>query len=213
MSSISKPNTFSASTPISSSQVNANFDTIYNDYNGGISEANLADDAVTTDKVADSAVTTVKIADAVVTPAKLVAGTGTSWAWQSWTPTWTNLTVGNGTVDCTYVQIGKTVIVKVQFTFGSTSSVSGSPQLTLPVTAKAFLNSGGGTFANGWTTMVDSGSSTQIGMIELLTTTSAQLLAVGTASTYLARTGIGSTVPFTWGTGDYFTGQLIYEAA
>lgn len=70
MSNIAKPNTFSSSTPISSSQVNANFDTIYNDYNGNVSEANLADDAVTTDKVADSAVTTAKIASSAVTPVK-----------------------------------------------------------------------------------------------------------------------------------------------
>lgn len=70
MSSISKPSTFSSSTTISSSEVNDNFDTIYNDYNGGISAANLASNAVTTAKITDSNVTTAKIADDAVTDAK-----------------------------------------------------------------------------------------------------------------------------------------------
>lgn len=71
MSVVAKPNTFSSNTTISSSQVNANFDTIYNEFNGNISAANLATDAISTAKIADSAVTTAKIADANVTSAKL----------------------------------------------------------------------------------------------------------------------------------------------
>lgn len=71
MSVIAKPYTFSPNTTASSSQVNSNFDTLYNDYNGGISAANLATDAVTTAKIADSNVTTAKIADDAVTAAKL----------------------------------------------------------------------------------------------------------------------------------------------
>lgn len=70
MTNVSKPHTFSPSTAIASSQVNSNFDTLYNDYNGGISAANLASNAVTTAKIADSNVTTAKIADDAVTPAK-----------------------------------------------------------------------------------------------------------------------------------------------
>src|SRR5207253_1317172 len=34
-------------------------------------------------------------------------------AWQSWTPTWTNLTVGNAVQACKYIQIGKTVHFRV----------------------------------------------------------------------------------------------------
>lgn len=71
MSIIAKPYTFSPNTTASSSQVNSNFDTLYNDYNGGISAANLATDAVTTAKIADSNVTTAKLADGSVTASKL----------------------------------------------------------------------------------------------------------------------------------------------
>ena len=66
MSNISKPNTFSADTTASSSEVNANFDTIYNDYNGNIDANNLASDAVTTAKIADGAVTAAKLAEGIV---------------------------------------------------------------------------------------------------------------------------------------------------
>lgn len=81
MSTISKPNTFSANTSISSSQMNANFDTIYNDYNGGISSANLATDSVVTAKIADSNVTTAKIADSNVTTAKVATSAITPQKW------------------------------------------------------------------------------------------------------------------------------------
>ena len=62
MSTISKPNTFSSSTTISSSKMNDNFDTIYNEFNGSIAAANLASSAVTTAKIAASAVTDAKTA-------------------------------------------------------------------------------------------------------------------------------------------------------
>lgn len=73
MGIISKPNDFSPGSTAKSSEVNDNFDTIYNDYNGNIAAANLADNAVTTSKIADTNVTTNKLADASVTTAKLAA--------------------------------------------------------------------------------------------------------------------------------------------
>lgn len=78
MSTVSKPNTFSANTVISPSEVNSNFDTIYNEFNGNISAANLATSAVSTAKVADSAVTTAKINDLAVTTAKIADANVTS---------------------------------------------------------------------------------------------------------------------------------------
>lgn len=71
MSLINKPNTFSPNTTISSSAVNSDFDTIYNEFNGSISAANLATNAVTTAKIADANVTTAKLADGAITTAKV----------------------------------------------------------------------------------------------------------------------------------------------
>lgn len=68
-------------------------------------------------------------------------------AWSSYTPTWSNVTVGNGTNVGKYLQIGKTVLFKASFTFGTTSSAASSPiSVSLPVTAAALLG----------TTLVDS---------------------------------------------------------
>jgi len=49
MALITKPNTFSGSTTILSSEVNTNFDTIFNDYNGNIADANIAAGAAITE--------------------------------------------------------------------------------------------------------------------------------------------------------------------
>lgn len=66
MGTIAVPNTFTANTTISSSQVNSNFSTVYNEFNGNIAAANLATDAVTTAKIAADAVTAAKIADGAI---------------------------------------------------------------------------------------------------------------------------------------------------
>ena len=67
---------------------------------------------------------------------------GTAWvvlaqpgAWSLYTPTWTNLTVGNGTVNAAYSQVGKTVHFRVGILWGTTTSASGNwyPSLPVPV--------------------------------------------------------------------------------
>jgi hypothetical protein len=71
MGIIVKPYNFAASTPAVASQVNANFDVIYNAFNGNIDSNNLASNSVVTSKIADNNVTTAKINDSAVTTAKI----------------------------------------------------------------------------------------------------------------------------------------------
>ena len=71
MAIVNKPNTFSGNTTISSSEINSNFDTLYNEFNGSISAANLADDAVTAAKLADNAVVAANISSDSVTATKI----------------------------------------------------------------------------------------------------------------------------------------------
>lgn len=55
-------------------------------------------------------------------------------AWQNWTPSWTNFTTGNGTLNyAKYIQIGKTVHFRLSFTLGTTSAVATGPYFSAPV--------------------------------------------------------------------------------
>ncbi len=47
MAQITKPNTFASGTSAVSAQVNSNFDTIYNEFNGNIEAANIKDNSIT----------------------------------------------------------------------------------------------------------------------------------------------------------------------
>lgn len=75
MGTLTKPYTYSPNTSISSSEMNANLDTIYNEFNGSIEEANFTDDGVTGTKIAPSNVTTAKIPDDAATSAKFASNT------------------------------------------------------------------------------------------------------------------------------------------
>jgi hypothetical protein len=208
MTTISKPHTFSPNTTASSSQVNADFDTIYNDYNGGINSSNLATDAVSTAKIADSAVTTAKLNDASVTNAKLAANA----AWTSYTPTFTNFTLGNGTINyARYQQVGKIVHVSLLVTLGSTSSMGTQPTFTLPVTSashyvadKAYL---------GFGDLADTGTADYPCIVAWKSTTTVALFSMLASGTYVANSNITSSAPWGWGNTDRFSADFCYEAA
>lgn len=87
----------------------------------------------------NNSVKTSNVQDTAVTPAKLQSGTGSSWAWQSFTPSWTgaggNPAIGNGTINGKYIQTGKTVDFKIDITAGATTTYgSGTYRFSFPVT-------------------------------------------------------------------------------
>jgi hypothetical protein len=213
MGTIARPNTYTANTTIEPSEVNDDFNTIYNEFNGAISSANLATDAVTTAKIADSNVTTIKIADANVTVDKMAAtmgaGTAGTGAWDSWTPTLSGITIGNGTVVAKYIQIGKTVIAAFTFTFGS-SSTMGTGIVSLPVTASANYTV---TKNDLGSAVMDDAGTNYIGIVRLETTTTVRPIVGVANATYLSGAGLSSSVPMTWATGDILTWTITYEAA
>lgn len=140
-----------------------------------------------------------------------VAGGVPSWAtpsggitFSAYTPTYTNITIGNGTVVARYAENDKFVFVYWSFTLGSTSSIGSFNSTSLPVTAKStdFVGSGYG---------LDSGTNELNGTIILNSTTTMRML-VPIQSSY----GIGptsATVPWTWGTSDKMIYSLTYEKA
>jgi len=52
----------------------------------------------------------------------------------TWVPTWTNLTVGNGTVVARYTQMGPLTTFYINLAFGTTTSITGSVVVSAPTT-------------------------------------------------------------------------------
>ncbi len=146
-------------------------------------------------------------------PANMATGLSSStWAWQSWTPTWTNLTVGNGTYNANnFIQIGKTVFFVVRFTFGTTSTMGTAPDFTLPVTASSRFDFGTLPIGNCW--LEDTSVATYTGQVIMSTTTKARVMAQNSAGTYVAENTPTATIPFTWANSDKVSMTGCYEAA
>lgn len=159
------------------------------------------------------AVITASILDAAVTPAKLIAGTGANWALQTYSPTFTNVTPGNGSFTAYYNQTGKMVFFRLKFVFGSTTVVSGSILLSLPVAANAVYSSS--TFIVGQAWYDDAGTQNYQGFPAIVNSTSTMTLYISNvASTYpQAATNVAATVPHTWTVNDSILVQGFYEAA
>lgn len=157
------------------------------------------------------AVNTNSIAAGAVVPNSLVASSGSGWVWQACTPTLDNVTIGNGTLSASYVQVGKTVFCRVTFVLGSTSAITGSVLVSMPVAPKSDYNSHPYIIGGLWCD--DSGVTNYQGIV-ITTSSKFNPGVVGTASTYLGpTTSISGTVPFSFGTGDSFSLYAAYEAA
>jgi hypothetical protein len=125
--------------------------------------------------------------------------------WTSYTPTLTNLTLGNGSVTARYRQIGKIVDVFFLFTLGSTSAVGSGPQFSLPITG---VNDS--IIYNAY--FQDAGTNTFLGNLNLQATT-ATVFCANVAGTYPSYAGVSATVPFTWTTNDFIKALFSYEVA
>lgn len=127
--------------------------------------------------------------------------------WTSWTPTWTNLTVGNGTVLAKYTKISRTVHFRIKFTLGSSSSVGTGPVFTLPVTAASdYIIE----WPIGPAVCLDSGVKAWSAYCQLNSTTQGLIRSDDGAGGF---GNVAATSPFTWGTADYFMITGTYEAA
>lgn len=156
-----------------------------------------------------NSVITTNITDANVTPAKLVAGTGTSWVYQSWSPTFANWTIGTGGSAGTiakYGQIGKTVHFWVSSTLGTSGqSVGASATFTLPVTPSS-------SYPDNSPIGVLKDSNNDVGFLWYTTTgTKVTLIFQTSSSTYAQAAPTSSTVPFSWAAGSSFTASGTYQ--
>ena len=58
--------------------------------------------------------------------------------WTTYTPTFSGTTLGNGSISGSYAQIADTIFFRAVFTLGSTSSIAGPVDVTLPVVASGY---------------------------------------------------------------------------
>ena len=137
---------------------------------------------------------------------------GSSWlpvlspgGWTSYTPTITNLTLGNGSLSAKYALVGKTMFFAVFFTLGSTSAVGTQPTFAFPSGISA-AQTNNGPLGIGTTSSI---GGTRYSFWVYFTGDSMVPRVLNASGTYLRHDAITATVPVTWATGDsiFFTGQ------
>ena len=132
--------------------------------------------------------------------------------WITWTPTYTNLTIGNGTVTARYQQINKIVNFSFNLTFGSTTAITGGIRISFPVTAATSQAAWDAQIVIGYE---DSNVGPYVGenWKRNTSTTSFSPVIINASATYATNTQLSSTVPFTWTTSDEIMIFGTYEAA
>ena len=134
-------------------------------------------------------------------------------AWQSYTVSWTAVTtnpsIGNGTLIGRYVQIGKTCILVIGLTMGSTTTYgSGNWSFSLPKTAKN--TSGINFYGVAHIRKLGTANYERIAQINPSISTTVINMFIdptqGSNSFYLS-----SSAPFTWGDGDSLGIEITYE--
>ena len=126
--------------------------------------------------------------------------------WQAWSPSYTGITIGNGTVTARYAQTGKVVEVFYSLRLGTTSSVSGRIDISVPVAAAQTIVQGFGAAFD------DSGVGTFQGTMSLESGYFASR-ATNSSATYATLSDITASVPFSWGNLDSLRFTATYEAS
>ena len=119
-------------------------------------------------------------------------------AWDTYTPSLSGITLGNGTLTGSYKKIGRTVFYKINLIFGSTTSITGNVSIGTPTT---IVGSAAQPLAEVFFLDANVGyySGRQFGNGAVL---------------YMSNpiTGISATTPFTWTTSDAIFIKGFYES-
>ena len=134
--------------------------------------------------------------------------------WKSWTPTWAGVTKGTSPTETyAYIRLGKLVIAHGSLTLGTSGAVTGSVTVTMPIatsTAAISTTAGAAFFFD------TSASATFQGTVDIATnSTTATIRASDSATAYLSRTALTSTIPFgaAWAAGDRIGFNVSYQVA
>lgn len=135
-------------------------------------------------------------------------------AWNTYTPTWTVVTLGNSTVAAAYCRIGKMVTFRLQLVCGSTfAGGTGVISTTVPVTSvagtsqivNALVYASANTTFWGGTGIISAGSTT----VQPFVTAAAGTANLGQVN----NSGVPSVAPFPFTTSSTVTIQGTYECA
>jgi hypothetical protein len=146
---------------------------------------------------------------------RLVIGAVGGSGWTDWTPSYTGITIGNGSSVGRYkVLDGDTCMAEFQFIFGSTSGIGATNTVVLPVEAIP-LNEpfeSGLYLPMGEMTIRDANVTNYDGTLTYQSTTGA--LMRYRANSPVRKEILSSTAPIAvWAVGDSIRGKLIYECA
>ncbi len=135
-------------------------------------------------------------------------------SWDDWTPTYTQMTVGNGTRVARFVK-GASGLVTVYYRleFGTTTAITaGNPTISLPVNADSvYGTAGSNTVGTGY--MEPGGSQPVMGDIRIASATHFGFGFYHLHGSNIERDDIAPGAPFTWGTGDVLACTFSFEPA
>ncbi len=133
--------------------------------------------------------------------------------WRPWTPAYTNLTIGAGTVLARYTgSPGKLVVAQYRLDFAGDTTIDGTnPTISAPITPRA------GYQVNrtplGLVMLRDDGNANHPGVASLDTTGVIEIMALLASGTHLETAAVTATVPHTWGNLDVIAFTVAFEAA
>lgn len=126
----------------------------------------------------------------------------------AFTPSWNNLTPGNGTEDAFYTQINDLVVVHVRLVFGSTTSITGGISMSHPVgTARI-----GGTVPAGVANFDDDDGNDTEGNVTL-GVINASVRNYSVSGSQIGAAATNATTPHTWAVDDQIRFSYVYQIA
>lgn len=125
-------------------------------------------------------------------------------AWTAYTPALTGVTLGNGTLTAASLQAGKLTFCRGSLTLGSTSSITTTVRIALPVTANPTASYYA--FA-GWVYLLDSSTPARKYRVPVSGS------GVDFLISDMDYVTVNATTPWTWANGDQIMWEFFYEAA
>ncbi len=139
---------------------------------------------------------------------------GDNLEWQSWTPSYLGLTIGNGIVTAAYTKVGRTIYGRLKLERGTTTSFTGGALFSVPEAMHsdylAHVHHVGVAYIEDYVVTGHSGVvSTEASNPHYLYVRGGE----STLTAFVQNTSLSNSVPFAWAAGDYFDCHFVYESA